>query len=130
MVEDEALLRMLLETVLEDTDFNFRILTSAGAALDALEAEGAQIDALVTNVNLGEAVSGFDLARRARELNPKVAVVYMSGDAGHRFETEKVPDSHFLAKPFEPGQLMELLERRLRPSAGAEPRAPEREQRI
>lgn len=115
VVEDEALLRMLLETVLEDTDYDFRVLTSAGTALDALEREAACVDALVTNVNLGDAMTGFDIARRARELNPNVVVIYMSGDSGHRFEAEKVPGALFLAKPFQPDALLDLLHQRLGP---------------
>lgn len=118
VVEDEALLRMLLETVLEDTEYNFRVLTSPGAAIDALEAEGGGFDVLITNINLGENVSGFDIARRARELNPDIQVIYMSGDAGYRFEAEKVPGAMFLAKPFEPDALLDILHRRLTPTTG------------
>lgn len=110
VVEDEALLRLLVQMTLEATDFDFRVLSNVGAALDALDAEAERFDVLLTNVNLGDAaVTGFDLARRARDLNPTVRVVYMSGDAGARFEKEKVPGSVFLEKPIDPDRLIALL---------------------
>ncbi|MBC6982003.1 response regulator [Caulobacter sp. 17J80-11] len=111
-------MRMLLETVLEDTDYTFRLVSSPGSAMAALEAEGSRFDALVTNVNLGEGPDGFDIARRAREVKPDIHVIYMSGDAAHRVESEKVPDGVFLPKPFDPNDLLEALHRRLAPPTG------------
>jgi DNA-binding NtrC family response regulator len=118
VVEDEALLRTLMEMTLEVTDYDFRILSTAGAALEALEAEAKSLEVLVTDINLGDAtLTGFDLARRARELNPDILVIYVSGAAGHLFEQEKVPGSFFLAKPIDTDRLLSLLRRYCEPDA-------------
>lgn len=110
VVEDEALLRLLVQMTLEATDFDFRALSTVGSALQALDAEAERFDVLLTNINLGDAaLTGFDLARRARELNRTIRVVYMSGDAGERFETEKVPSAVFLERPIDPDRLMAVL---------------------
>lgn len=110
VVEDEALLRLLIKMTLETTDFDFRILSNLGAALDALAEEGERFSVLITNIDLGDtALTGFDLARRARALNPDIGVIYMSGEAASRFEAEKVPGSHFLEKPIDTDRLLDLL---------------------
>jgi DNA-binding NtrC family response regulator len=111
VVEDEVLLRLLMEMSLEATEYDFRVLSTAGSALEALEAEADRFDVLLTNVNLGDAaMTGFDLARRARELNPDILVVYMSGHAAHLFEREKVPGSIFLEKPIDTDRLLGILQ--------------------
>jgi len=114
VVEDEALLRLVIEmTLREDTDLDFRVLSTVGAALEVLEAEAERLDFLVTNIDLGDVeLTGFDLARRARELNPDIFVVYISGASGHLFETEKVPGAIFLPKPFEADRLLAVLRNR------------------
>lgn len=110
IVEDEALLRLLVEMTLEATDFDFRVLSNVGAALQALDAEAEKFDVLLTNVNLGDpAMDGFDLARRARALNPDILVIYMSGEAGVRYEAEKVSGSYFLDKPIDTERLLAIL---------------------
>lgn len=121
VVEDETLLRLLVQMTLEATDFDFRVLSTVGSALQALEAEAERFDILLTNVDLGDAAfTGFDLARRARQLNPTIRVVYMSGDAGARFEAEKVPGALFVEKPIDPDRLMAILRGRCEPDRAAE----------
>ena len=38
---------------------------------------------MVTDINLGRGVTGFDIARRARELNGAIKVIYISGQGPH-----------------------------------------------
>jgi CheY-like chemotaxis protein len=46
------------------------------------------------------------IAKRAREINPDLAVIYMTGDSGHEYASNGVPSSILLAKPFAPAQLI------------------------
>jgi len=70
--------------------------------------------ALIVDVNLGAATTGFDVARFARQVIPHIAVVFMSGGTqAAAFRAHGVPDSDFLQKPFRPGDLAGVLASRL-----------------
>lgn len=67
-------------------------------------------DAIVVDVNLGMGTTGFDVARRARQLTPEIHVVYISGDANARsWMTFGVPSSDYVSKPFPLERLANLL---------------------
>jgi DNA-binding response OmpR family regulator len=71
-----------------------------------LEAEGQTYSALVTDINLGAKLTGWDIARRAREINPDMPVVYMTGFADNDWAANGVPNSVLLTKPFATAQLV------------------------
>jgi CheY-like chemotaxis protein len=63
--------------------------------------------ALVTDVNLGVGkLTGWDVARRAREVTQDLAIVYMTGDSAGEWASRGVPNSILLTKPFAPAQLI------------------------
>ena len=106
VVDDEELVRALMQDNLEEAGFSVEDASSAAQAISMLEAEGADYKALVTDVNLGSKVTGWDVARRARELMHDVPVIYMSGFAGNEWTANGVPNSILLNKPFAPAQLV------------------------
>jgi CheY-like chemotaxis protein len=55
---------------------------------------------------LGRATSGWDIAQQAREINPDLPVVYMSGDSADQSASKGVPNSILLAKLFALAQLV------------------------
>jgi CheY-like chemotaxis protein len=72
-----------------------------------LEASDAPYRALVTDINLGPGSStGWEIAKRAREIKPDLAVIYMTGNSGHQYASNGVPNSMILPKPFAPAQLI------------------------
>lgn len=60
----------------------------------------AAFAALVTDIDLGDNSSGWEVARRARELFPDLPVVYVSGGSAHEWASRGVPGSVMLTKPF------------------------------
>ncbi|GAC1046202.1 hypothetical protein thsrh120_62090 [Rhizobium sp. No.120] len=56
----------------------------------------------------GEA-NGWDLARRARELQPVMPVIYVTGDSAQDWAAQGVPNSVLLQKPFVHAQLVTAL---------------------
>jgi DNA-binding response OmpR family regulator len=84
-------------------------------------------DAIVVDVNLGIGTTGFDVARRARQVTPEIRVVYISGDANARsWMTFGVPSSDYVSKPFPLDRLAGLLRHGLdrppaRPSVASQP---------
>ena len=51
-------------------------------------------------------MSGWEIARRARQADPSLAVVYMTGAAADDWPAEGVPESVLLQKHFAPAQLV------------------------
>ncbi len=76
----------------------------------ALIDDGVYLTALVTDVDLGDSIDGFEIARRARAAYPHLPVVFISGAAAARHRTEGVLGSAFIAKPFLPHQVLEALD--------------------
>ena len=102
-VEDEPLLGELMTEALTDKGFEVRAVPDAGCALRYL-LSGAEVDVLFTDIDLGEGMDGATLAQLAREMRPKLPVVYASGRRTmEQFET--VPGSIFLPKPYSLNQV-------------------------
>src|SRR5690606_20468666 len=74
LVEDEALLLMLVGDALEDTGYEVSRMSSGLQALEALDG-AEQPDVVVTDVSMPEGVSGIDIAGRALAAKPAPRVV-------------------------------------------------------
>ena len=89
---------------------NHFAVDSVTNATDALShITRAPIDVLLTDINLPGGMDGTALARRARELQPNLAVIYASARAATLKQEARVPGSLVLAKPDEPAVLGRLL---------------------
>jgi CheY-like chemotaxis protein len=107
VVEDEPLLHDILSEPLEDGGFSVTVVCSGDEAIAALEARDAAWSALVADIRLGrDQPTGWEVARRARELNAAIAVVYMTGDSSEDWAANGVPNSLLLNKPFAPVQVV------------------------
>jgi DNA-binding response OmpR family regulator len=98
LVEDEPLLGELMTEALTDRGFEVHIAPDAGDALRHL-LSGATVDILFTDIELGAGMDGAALARLAREMRPKLPVVYASGRRSMD-QIDSVPGSVFLRKPY------------------------------
>lgn len=107
VVEDEALIEELVVSGLEDAGYTVVAAQTAEDAIDLLEKSDAVIRAVVTDVNLTPLkLTGWDVARRARELTSDIPIVYMSGASGQDRTANGVPNSMMIAKPFVNGQIV------------------------
>ena len=112
LVEDEADIRELIEDAFSEAGVSVQSAESDRAAYDVLEREARSFSVLVTDINLGVGTTGFDVARRARQLNPKIEVVYITGDAAH-IDKFGVPGAEMFPKPFSPVELAERIAEKL-----------------
>ncbi len=106
VAEDDFQVREMMEDALSEGAFLAEILSSAEDAVILLNGEIASFRALVTDVNLRSTMSGWDLARIARERDPAFPIVYMTGTAAEDWAKFGVPNSILLTKPFAPAQLV------------------------
>ena len=90
LVEDEADVAELVADALAHTGLQVAIAPTDVSAYAILEREARSFSALVADINLGPGTTGFDVARRARALNPDLKVIYITGHAAHldRFGVE------------------------------------------
>jgi DNA-binding NtrC family response regulator len=106
VVEDEALICVETADTLEHQGFEVHIALSAEDALRRLRG-GLPIDILFTDINLAGPMSGETLALLARELLPKVVVVYTSGTVDT--VAHGVRGSSFVPKPYNPDRVGHML---------------------
>jgi DNA-binding response OmpR family regulator len=108
-VEDEDLIRELNAEELAEAGYGLVVVESGDDALEALDGDAEPFCALVTDVNLGEGADGWDVGKRARELDDEIPVIYMSGASAHEWQAKGVPNSVMLDKPFTPSQLVTAI---------------------
>lgn len=107
LVDDEQLIVDLLETALKDGGFAVTTAVNGEDAIRLLQAPNSAYRALVTDVNFPSSdLAGWDVAKRAREINPDLPVVYITGGAGHDWAANGVPNSVLVVKPFAPAQIV------------------------
>ena len=110
VVEDDPLIQTIVEDALTDGGFQVAIASWGETAVELLDASDVKYRALVTDINLGRGkMDGWEVARRAREINPQFSVVYMTGDSAAEWDSKGVPNSILLTKPFAPAQLVTAL---------------------
>lgn len=105
-VEDEELLQGIVRDALKDGGFDLVIAASGEDALALLKSGVVNYSALVTDINLTGSISGWEVARQARQLDPSFPVVYMTGANADQWPSLGVPNSILLQKPFAPAQLV------------------------
>jgi DNA-binding response OmpR family regulator len=124
VVEDDQLIQAMVEEALSDGGFETAITASGEEAITLLQGNKSNYRALVTDVNLLGRLNGWEVARAAREFDPTMPVVYMTGTHGDEWASKGVPNSVLLSKPFAPAQLVTAIANLLNasgPSAAAPP---------
>jgi DNA-binding response OmpR family regulator len=111
LVEDEPMLSELLTEALTDKGFAVHAAPDAHNALQHL-LSGAAVDILFTDIDLGDGMDGAQLARIARELRPKLPIIYASGRRS-MCEFRTVSGSTFLPKPYTLNQVDATIARHL-----------------
>jgi DNA-binding response OmpR family regulator len=106
VVEDEPLIGLTVEDALGEAGYDVRLISEALEALHELESAAEVLSALVTDIRLQGGRDGWQVARRARELNPALPVVYMSGDSALDHSSQGVPQSVMVQKPFAAAQIV------------------------
>jgi DNA-binding response OmpR family regulator len=105
VVEDDQSIQSIVEEALSDGGFEPAIASSGEEALTLLS--GSNYRALVIDIKLGkDRIRGWDVARRARAMNPLLPVIYITGGNADEWAVQGVPNSVVLTKPFAPAQLV------------------------
>src|SRR4051794_409463 len=90
---------------LAEGGFETEIVSSGEDAVALLKGD-VTYGALLTDVHLRGKLTGWEVAKQAREINPEMPVVYMTGAAADQWPSHGVPNSVLLNKPFAPAQVV------------------------
>ncbi|WP_442107698.1 response regulator [Pseudomonas sp. NUPR-001] len=114
VVEDDAIVRMLIIDVLETLGYAVIEAEDGAAALKILNDPGQPLALMMTDIGLPD-MNGRALAAKAREARPLLPVLFASGYA----ENTEVPDGMYLiGKPFSIDQLRDKVQSILSVGAG------------
>ena len=113
IVEDEFFLQADLEAVLTDGGFASKSIATGEEAV-ALFMDGKRLfSALVTDVNLGNGIDGWEVAKRLRQREPTLPVIYVTASPAEEWALKGVPGSVLVSKPFARTRLLAELSKLL-----------------
>jgi putative nucleotidyltransferase with HDIG domain len=113
VVDDEQPVLDLLGKILEGEGYPVEAFASAQDALSRIAVGGVAL--LITDVRM-PAMSGIELARRALEEDPDLAILVLTGaaDTESAVESFRLGVEDYLTKPIAPDTLVEAVDRALR----------------
>ena len=115
VVEDEPLVRIAAADALVDRGIMAREAGNASEALQALD-NHPQIGVVFTDINMPGEPDGLGLAEQVSVERPDVEIIVTSGARQMRYE-DLPDDGVFLAKPYTPERLVQVVEQKLQGDA-------------
>jgi len=119
VVEDEFFIAEWVAESLSDLGFSVEVVSNARDALQRLAS--AAVDVLFTDINLPGGMDGAALARQARQLLPRLPVIYASARVPMLEPEARVRGGVFVRKPYEPEMVGRLISEVMRPIPVAVP---------
>jgi PAS domain S-box-containing protein len=116
VVEDDDAVRNLTVTRLRSIGYEIHEAPDGASAVRLLE-NGLKIDILFSDLVMPGGLSGYDVAKRAREIDPAVRVLLTSGYAEDLVRAENLGDLKLLRKPYRLADLRQALDAVFRDSA-------------
>ncbi|MFT3928597.1 MAG: PAS domain-containing protein [Myxococcales bacterium] len=113
VVEDEAGVRTVLQSVLERHGYRLLVAQNSGEALDAWHRHGPEVSLLLTDVVMPGSLSGCELAAQLQARKPNLKTILCSGysTANIAREAASLRSTVFLQKPYRTQQLLALVRR-------------------
>jgi two-component system, response regulator PdtaR len=105
VVEDEDAIREILVDVITDAGYAAVEAVTADDGVELLHTN--DLGLILTDINLPGRLDGIDLAVAARQVHPRIPVVFISGRASKLDEARRIGQpADFLQKPFALNQLL------------------------
>lgn len=109
VVEDEMLIREFVCEMLELEGYASVAVANADLALEELQLDAERFDLLLTDIRMPGTIDGVELAEKAHETWPQLAILVMSGHETR--ESSGVGEGvTFLRKPWTIGQMIDSVE--------------------
>jgi DNA-binding response OmpR family regulator len=118
LVEDDPLVRETLAEQLHIAGFDITEATGSEVALEYSEAFAFPPSVIVSDIDLGPGLNGFELGAALRQRWPTVRVIYITGCWSNLEKAKLGRHERYLLKPFSPEHLV-LLAHELMASSAA-----------
>jgi CheY-like chemotaxis protein len=113
IVDDEPILLELAEKVLGGLEVEIQTFSNPELALKTYAAADRPPELIITDFAMHE-MTGLDLIRACRRLHPKQKILLVSGTVDESvFNGTGVKPDRFLAKPYQPSALTDLVQQLL-----------------
>jgi len=112
IVDDEAMIRLLLKQVLDRLDTKNLSVLVAEDGEEALKIIGEERPDLILLDVLLPKVNGYDVCQQVRHIegyNPHIIILTARGNSNDRQRAESIGANGFMTKPFNPSRLMTQL---------------------
>jgi DNA-binding response OmpR family regulator len=106
VVEDDEEIQTIVEDALTEGGFEPAVAPSGEEAVTLLRGHRGKYRALVADIVLRGRIDGWQVAQRAREIDPEFPIIYMTGVKADQWPSRGVPNSILMEKPFAPAQLV------------------------
>ena len=121
LVDDEADIRRTVSELLREQGYSVVTAASGEEGLSLLTQEAPAMVLLDCSM---PGMSGLEVARRVRHLQPELPVLFITAYADRALLASQFPQHRVLAKPFRSDELFVAVAERLRKDAPANPQAP------
>jgi len=109
IVDDEALLGQLAETVLTEAGFRTRTFLDPVDALRAIRDDGERPEVLVTDFVMGS-MTGLELIEGCKESHPALKTILLSGTVNEtQVSTYETQPDVFIPKPYRVGAFVKAV---------------------
>jgi DNA-binding NtrC family response regulator len=110
VVDDERIVRVTISDDLRDAGHNVREYADGGAVLASMGE--FQPDIVITDLKM-PGMDGIQLMKKAKEVNPEIAMVMMTahGTIENAVEAMKLGAYDYITKPFKPDEMLLIISR-------------------
>ncbi|MBS4044873.1 MAG: response regulator [Alphaproteobacteria bacterium] len=108
VVEDEALIRMVIADQLRDSGYDVVETRSADEAVALME-KGLHVDVVFSDVNLPGRLNGIGLVRWLRSQRPQIPVLLTSGAISMQDIPADLRDTELLLKPYDVDEVVRRI---------------------
>jgi DNA-binding NtrC family response regulator len=110
VVDDEPIIRKILETILESAGYKVILAANGDEAIVALHNE--KYDVVITDLQMGDP-DGFAVLKKAKDLNPLFKGIVITGnkDVSAPIKAIEIGVQSYLLKPFSPNELLSCVKK-------------------
>ncbi len=122
VVDDYFQMLEFLRSVLEFSHHEYQVLAVPSAEEGLLELRRTEFDLVITDVRL-PGMSGFDLVRKVKDLNPEIPIIMITGYSSEqgKKEADELGVKRYFKKPLDPDELLATVHSVLYGTAEIEP---------
>jgi two-component system, cell cycle sensor histidine kinase and response regulator CckA len=116
-VEDESLMLEVTRIVLEEKGYRVLVAHDGEDGIDVFNRHRDEIDLLLTDLGLPK-MNGFDMYKRIKEQKPSIKAILASGylEPERRTLMKKEGILYIVGKPYEPNEILKLIDKTLHDS--------------